>query len=77
MRFEVKLISECTEKQMLEAGIYPDKINDYDVFWVLIDTKTGEVIGYDGGEPEDQLLVRDWSWVPDILNKIASGEYPL
>lgn len=23
--------------------------------------------GWDGGEPEDQLLVRDWQWVPGAL----------
>jgi hypothetical protein len=35
----------------------------------LIDTKHGWV-ACDGGEPEDQLLCRDWSWVPDYLNKL-------
>lgn len=28
-------------------------------------------VASDGGEPEDQLLVRDWSWVADELNKLA------
>lgn len=27
------------------------------------------VIGSDGGEPEDQSLVRDWSWVRDALEE--------
>jgi hypothetical protein len=27
-----------------------------------------EFIGRDGGEPEDQLLVRDWAWVTGALN---------
>lgn len=27
-----------------------------------------ELIKCDGGEPEDQMLVRDWAWVPDLLN---------
>ena len=27
-----------------------------------------EIIGTDGGEPEDQLLVRDWKWVAPALN---------
>lgn len=26
------------------------------------------IIGSDGGEPEDQLLVRDWDWVVVALN---------
>ena len=39
--------------------------------WVLIDTATNTEVGRDGGEPEDQLLVRDWKWVPEVLNKLA------
>lgn len=27
-----------------------------------------ELVGCDGGEPEDQMLVRDWAWVPERLN---------
>ena len=38
--------------------------------WVLIDTKTNTTVGWDGGEPEDQLLVRDWGWVVAALNKL-------
>ncbi len=41
--------------------------------WVLVEThpngKVARVIANDGGEPEDQNLVRDFSWVPDILNE--------
>lgn len=39
----------------------------------LVDTTTGEVVGYDGGEPEDNTFRRDWAWVPKLLNKVASG----
>jgi hypothetical protein len=39
----------------------------------LVDTKTGEVVGSDGGEPEDNTFYRDWSWVPELLNKVANG----
>ena len=28
-----------------------------------------EVIAWDGGEPEDQLLTRDWRWVPLAMNQ--------
>lgn len=40
-------------------------------FWELRDeSKTPPVvIGSDGGEPEDQSLVRDWSWVRDALEE--------
>jgi hypothetical protein len=27
-----------------------------------------KIIGKDGGEPEDQLLYRDWDWVVPALN---------
>ena len=27
------------------------------------------ILGMDGGEPEDQTLYRDWSWVASELNK--------
>ena len=39
----------------------------------LVDTKTGEVVGTDGGEPEDNTFYRDWAWVPTLLNKVANG----
>jgi len=40
---------------------------------VLFDTSTTPPteVGSDGGEPEDQLLCRDWSWVPELCNRLA------
>lgn len=38
---------------------------------VLTDTLTNEIVGIDGGEPEDQSFYRDWAWVPVLLNKLA------
>jgi len=35
--------------------------------FALVRVSTGEVLGHDGGAPEDQLLVRDWAWVPRLL----------
>ena len=32
------------------------------------DDKHPRIVGGDGGEPEDQLLVRDWEWVVHALN---------
>lgn len=40
--------------------------------WALIDTTTNEAVGRDGGEPEDQLLIRDWKWVPELTNALAA-----
>jgi len=33
------------------------------------DGKPIRLLGQDGGEPEDQRLYRDWSWVVDALNE--------
>lgn len=33
------------------------------------------IIGWDGGEPEDQTLYRDWSWVLTALNNEAEGKF--
>lgn len=45
--------------------------------WVLVETHpngdVARVIAWDGGAPEDQSLVRDFSWVPDILNEYYSN----
>jgi hypothetical protein len=30
---------------------------------------TSEIVGWDGGEPEDQLLIRNWKWVEGALNR--------
>lgn len=38
--------------------------------WACIDRTTGVAVGNDGGEPEDQLLVRDWYWVVQALNRL-------
>lgn len=29
----------------------------------------GGEIAIDGGEPEDQSFLRDWSWVPELINE--------
>lgn len=46
---------------------------DSDDCWVLVETDPNDnvarVISWDDGAPEDQNLVRDYSWVPEILNE--------
>lgn len=42
--------------------------------WCLLekmDDGTHRLVGMDGGEPEDQLLIRDWAWVVTELNAQA------
>ena len=43
-----------------------------DMRWGVIDTADGRLVGIDGGEPEDQLLCRDWKWVVVELNLLAA-----
>lgn len=41
--------------------------------WVLVDTLTGEIVGADGDEPEDMVLVRSGlEWVVTLANSLAS-----
>lgn len=41
--------------------------------WELYDTSSNppRLVGQDGGEPEDQLLVRNWAWVAEEMNRLA------
>lgn len=42
--------------------------------WCLLekmDDGTHRLVGMDGGEPEDQSLVRDWAWIVAELNAQA------
>lgn len=44
----------------------------YGWFYCLVDFggPSPRLVGRDGGEPEDQTLVRNWSWVADEMNKL-------
>lgn len=44
-----------------------DNDGSYRLF--VVDTVAKTVVGSDGGEPEDQTLVRDWAWVVGALNE--------
>lgn len=37
-------------------------------------TRPTRLVGRDGGEPEDNLFIRDWSWVETELNRLAEGK---
>ena len=56
----------CRDRGILTEWEY--KHNPYRLYVVEI-TETGPlVLGWDGGEPEDQTLYRDWEWVVPALN---------
>lgn len=57
------------DAETLTAAGYGDWVGDG---WGLFDTLENRVVGADGGEPEDQLLLRDWKWVPEEMNKLAA-----
>jgi hypothetical protein len=66
-RFEV--INAETAKKIGIETYYGYKGEKF--FWLLIENLpdgTKRLVGEDGGEPEDQLLVRDWKWVAPALN---------
>jgi hypothetical protein len=53
-----------------ELGIYDDVLDDWapgSGIWRCEDGRPVELIGEDGGEPEDQVLYRAWAWVAPAL----------
>jgi hypothetical protein len=70
-RFKVLSSTEAIN----QAFIQGDDVEFYknNPCWLLFEfdefDKKPRPVGQDGGEPEDQLLVRDWKWVAEELNK--------
>jgi hypothetical protein len=63
-RFESLSISEATDIEREECF--------YDAVEFLVENLPDGsrlVLGSDGGEPEDNLLCRDWKWVVKSINK--------
>lgn len=53
------------------CGLDPDSVGSYNGMFSVVEHLPNNccaIVGSDGGEPEDQLLCRDWSWVVDALN---------
>ena len=56
--------------QVLKLGLIEERErrhHEYSSF--IVDTQGNVLIGMDGGEPEDQILYRDWKWVVPALNR--------
>lgn len=52
-----------------KAGLEAYGGGDYPLFVVeILPDGQKRLVGSDGGEPEDQRLSRDWSWVVPALN---------
>lgn len=71
MRFQILNLRDA-----LEQGYTNEWWGPHDLDWVdeyqscVVDTQKNTIVGVDGGEPEDQTLGRDWSWVADALNEV-------
>ena len=63
MRYKV-----ISKEEAIKLGVMVEYARQEKFGWCVLDTETNTVIGEDGGEPEDQLLVRDWDWVVHALN---------
>ncbi len=69
--------SKPTQERFVKVYIYdePKEVKWYcdgfsEAHYAIIDTLKWLPVGTDGGEPEDQTLGRDWSWVVDALNDL-------
>lgn len=71
-------VVSCKDPELLEFA--PEFDNRWVEEWTraVVRRQQGkiiEVLGTDGGEPEDQTLTRDWSWVVSSLNDAYSLGY--
>ncbi len=64
-RFELMDVDEAIKLGIIEQPYN----NGIQVVIENLPDGTKMFIGDDGGEPEDQLLCRDWKWVVPALNK--------
>ena len=84
----MKYVVKCAE-ELEEMGAPPpwdeawgDELDYLEYFgyasYVVKVTDQGDFVGYvgsDGGEPEDQTLRRNWSWVVEALNEAFENGY--
>jgi hypothetical protein len=66
MRYVMMSLDKAIEHNFVDPDDYSESDRDHRT--LVVDTATNAVIGMDGGEPEDQLLYRNWGWVVPALN---------
>lgn len=66
-----KVLSAVPSNRRVEV-IYDEHNECWDLILMDENDNITEVLGSDGGEPEDQLLVRDWDWVPTLVQKLLN-----
>lgn len=74
-RFQVHLVRNAVEQKLMD----PDYLRWHEWNWALLDTAEQidgfpKIIHIDGGEPEDNNLVRDWAWICPLLNKLVEAK---
>lgn len=74
-RERFRVINNTTAEKLLGKNYYNHHQQDYSsVIIEYTDDGSVDYIGEDGGEPEDQTLGRDWSWVVPTLNYAHNNE---
>jgi hypothetical protein len=68
-RFKVVYSPEYA-KQYPESEVAECEAEGAEPCYLCIDTTDGRVLGRDGGEPKDQMLIRGWRWVARELNML-------
>jgi len=76
----MELTHRAGDYAVMHFSDLPEQLRDdlpEDCFAVVLleGERVVQLIGWDGGEPEDQLLCRDWSWVVVALDKAYRRGY--
>lgn len=68
--YETIALDEAVERNLPNIDQYEGLVLEWSWgIWRCEDGVPVEYIGEDGGEPEDQSLIRDWSWVAPALQE--------
>lgn len=71
VEYKILLLSEAFKAGYPGLEYYDEQdFDDYDYsfgLWRFENDKPVELLGTDGGEPEDNSFVRDWCWVAKAL----------
>lgn len=68
---EYKIVS-LVDADKAGLNVYKDRWGEWEFEHAVVRVEDGcmvEIIGEDGGEPEDNTLTRDWAWIDDALNE--------
>lgn len=69
--YKIVGIDDLPESLLKEYGMEDPNRRCWNTVCALVEYVDGvpkTVWGWDGGEPEDQILYRDWSWVETAMN---------